>query len=70
MCALWLALNVIKLTFKNASGSRLGIIPWPAVYFTISLIGVSVYDSWYQALSVFVITFICCIDPQKTQLKV
>jgi len=70
MCALWLALNVIKLTFKHASGSGLGIIPWPAVYFTISLIGVSVYDSWYQALSVFVITFICCIDPQKTQLKV
>ncbi len=65
--ALWLAFNVIKLTFKHAYDFGLGFIPWLAVYLIISLIGMSVYDSWYSALSVFIIVSISCIDPSERE---
>ncbi len=58
--SLWLAFNTICMTFKNVSEHFHGYLSWPVIYFTISFAGFSIYAGWYMALTVFIISALCC----------
>ncbi|MBW2163846.1 MAG: O-antigen ligase family protein [Deltaproteobacteria bacterium] len=54
------SLNTIKLCFRNLTGYRLGLTPWPLTYFIISLAGFSIYTGWYSAMSIYMAVFCGC----------